>query len=105
MTDESSAEAADGLEVHEPIDEVPGVSSSRRGSKWDVAIDQAAANPGKWIPVTKPRTFTATTATWLRDRCEELVIETRSDKVYLKWDPDVARELRIGATTDREAKE
>lgn len=104
MTDEGNVEAADRLEIHEPVDEVPGVPSSRRGSKWDAAIAQAALSPGKWVPVTKPRTFTATTAAWLRDRCEELVIETRSDKVYLKWDPDAARELRIGASGEREAE-
>jgi hypothetical protein len=91
------------LEIHEPVDEVPGAPSQRRGSKWDAAIDRAAATPGKWVPVTKPRTFTATTATWLRERCEELVVEVRTDKVYLNWDPDKAREQRI-ATTSEESK-
>jgi hypothetical protein len=93
------------LEIHEPVDEVPGVPSQRRGSKWDLVIDRAAETPGKWVPVTKPRTFTATTANWLRERCEELVVEVRTDKVYLKWDADAARELRIGAATAERKRE
>lgn len=103
-----SEESAEGLEIHEPVDEVPGVPSRRRGSKWDAAIDQAAENPGRWIPVTKPPTFTTTTATWLRERTEELVVEVRADRVFLRWDPDTARELRIGAAakaSKREAQE
>jgi hypothetical protein len=93
----SDEQAADGLEIHDPVDDVPGAPASRRGSKWDAVIAQAETNPGRWVPVTKPRTFTASTATWLRERREELVVEVRSDKVYLKWDPDAARELRIEA--------
>jgi hypothetical protein len=93
------------LEIHDPVDEVPGAPSSRRGSKWDAVIDQAAENPGKWIPVTKPRTFTATTANWLRERCEELLVEVRTDKVYLNWDPGTARELRIASTSEQRKRE
>lgn len=90
----------EGLEIHELVDDVPGSPMSRRGSKWDAVIKQAAENPDRWVPVTKPRTFTATTTAWLRDRCEELLIEVRADKVYLKWDPDAARELRIEAAAE-----
>lgn len=93
------------LEMHDLVDEVPGAPNPRRGSKWDTVIDAAAENPGRWVPVTKPRTFTATTATWLRERCEGLVVEVRSDKVYLKWDPDEARELRITSATEASKRE
>jgi hypothetical protein len=100
VTEEPSSE----LEIHEPVDDVPDVAASRRSSKWDAAIAQAALNPGRWVPVTKPKTFTTTTATWLRERTEELVIEVRADKVYLKWDPDAARELRIAGEKTKRAE-
>lgn len=83
-----SDEAAE-LEIHDPVDEVPAAPSSRRTSKWDAVINRAVET-GKWVPVTKPRTFSSTTAQWLRDRSEGLIVEVRADKVYLKWDPDVA---------------
>lgn len=75
------------LEIHEPVDEIPDSPTQRRISKWDPVIKQAV-DTGKWVPVTKPRTFTSTTAQWLRDRTEGLTVEVRADKVYLKWDPD-----------------
>jgi len=84
-----SDEAAE-LEIHEPVDEVPGSPNPRRGSKWDAVIERAVET-GKWVPVTKPRGFTSSTAKWLRDRTEGLVVEVRADKVYLKWDPAAAK--------------
>jgi hypothetical protein len=83
VTDEGS-----DLEIHEPVDEVPGPAKQRRQSKWDVVVDRAVEHRGRWVPVTKPRTFTTTTATWLQSRTKGLQVETRAEKVYLKWDPE-----------------
>jgi hypothetical protein len=87
--DERSAQ----LEIHDLVDEVPGPAGPRRGSKWDVVIEQAVDHPGRWVPVTRPATFTTTTATWLRERVEGLEVEPRADKVYLRWDPERAADV------------
>lgn len=81
------------LEILEPVDELPvRVRQNSRGgrpSKWDAVAEKAILNPGKYIPVKKPTTFSPK---WMRKRYPQLTCNVADGVVYVKYEPDVFEE-------------
>lgn len=88
------------LEIHDPVDDLPPRSKSPRASRWDTVIEAAHKADGRWIPVTKPAGFSKSILT---DRSDDIVVETRGDKIFVKYDPDDAQQRRETAASKAEA--
>ena len=87
------------LEVYDAVDEIPEDQKpvKTRGSKWDGVIQQAIAIAGSdrpWLPVARPKAFAGAQVKWLRKRNPGILVELGTDRVFLKWDPARAAELR-----------
>lgn len=91
------AARTESLEIHDTVDAVPEKRGRRQSSRWDPVIDRAVAEAGKWVPVTRPPSFSKQNVKWLQDRMAGLEVEVRSDLIYLRYQPNGS-----GPTTEAE---
>lgn len=87
------------LEIHDTVDDVPEKRGRRQSSRWDPVIDKAVAEAGKWVPVTRPPSFSNQNVNWLKERKPGLEVEVRAELVYLSYQPNGAAPAAEAETT------